>query len=98
MRALVDEGKAVAAALGITLDSDPDALLDYGREKAYQHPPSMLSDVRNQRATEIDALNGGIARIGKETGVPTPLNEAMADIIKGLEYSWREDEWRNLKP
>jgi len=98
MRALVDEGKAVATALGITLDSDPDALLDYGREKAYQHPPSMLSDVLNQRATEIDALNGGIARIGKEIGVPTPLNEAMADIIQGLEYSWREDEWRNLKP
>ena len=37
MRALVDEGKAVAAALGITLDSDPDALIDFGREKAYQH-------------------------------------------------------------
>ncbi len=98
MRALVDEGKAVAAALGITLDSDPDALLDYGREKAYQHPPSMLSDVINQRVTEIDALNGGITRIGQEVGVPTPLNEAMVDIIKGLEYSWREDEWRNLKP
>ncbi len=98
MRALVDEGKAVAAALNITLDSDPDALLDYGREKAYQHPPSMLSDVLNKRPTEIDALNGGIARIGKEIGVPTPLNEAMADIITGLEYSWREDEWRKLKP
>ncbi|MEE8496648.1 MAG: 2-dehydropantoate 2-reductase [Xanthomonadales bacterium] len=98
MRALVDEGKAVAAALGITLDSDPDALLDYGRDKAYQHPPSMLSDVINQRDTEIDALNGGITRIGQEIGVPTPLNEAMVDIIKGLEYSWREDEWKNLKP
>jgi len=98
MRALVDEGKAVAAALGVTLDSDPDALIDYGREKAYQHPPSMLSDVLNQRVTEIDALNGGIARIGKKIGVATPLNEAMTAIIKGLEYSWREDEWRNLKP
>lgn len=98
MRALVDEGKAVAAALDITLDSDPDALIDYGREKAYQHPPSMLSDVLNKRATEIDALNGGIARIGKEVGVATPLNEAVTAIIKGLEYSWREDEWRNLKP
>ncbi|MEW8042630.1 MAG: ketopantoate reductase C-terminal domain-containing protein, partial [Candidatus Thiodiazotropha endolucinida] len=93
-----NEGKAIAAALGVTLDSDPDALLDYGREKAYQHPPSMLTDVLNMRATEIDALNGGIARIGKEIGIPTPLNEAMTDIIKGLEYSWREDEWRNLKP
>lgn len=98
MRELVNEGKAVAAALNITLDSDPDALLDYGREKAYQHPPSMLTDVLNQRVTEIDALNGGIARLGAELGIPTPLNAAITDIIKGLEYSWREDEWRNLKP
>ncbi len=98
MRELVNEGKAVAAALNITLDSDPDALLDYGRAKAYQHPPSMLTDVLNQRVTEIDALNGGIARLGAELGIPTPLNAAVTDIIKGLEYSWREDEWRNLKP
>jgi len=98
MRELVNEGKAVAAALNITLDSDPDALIDYGREKAYQHPPSMLSDVLNKRVTEIDALNGGIARLGAELGIPTPLNAAVTDIIKGLEYSWREDEWRNLKP
>lgn len=98
MRELVNEGKAIAAALNITLDSDPDALLDYGREKAYQHPPSMLTDVLNQRVTEIDALNGGIARLGAELGIPTPLNAAVTDIIKALEYSWREDEWRNLKP
>jgi len=98
MRELVNEGKAVADALGITLDSDPDALIDYGREKAYQHPPSMLTDVLNKRVTEIDALNGGIARLGAELGIPTPLNAAIADIIKALEYSWREDEWRNLKP
>jgi len=98
MRELVNEGKAIAAALDITLDSDPDALLDYGREKAYQHPPSMLTDVLNQRITEIDALNGGIARLGEELGIPTPLNAAMTDIIKGLEYSWREEEWRHLKP
>jgi len=98
MRELVNEGKAIAAALNITLDSDPDALLDYGREKAYQHPPSMLTDVLNKRVTEIDALNGGIARLGAKLGIPTPLNAAVTDIIKALEYSWREDEWRNLKP
>jgi 2-dehydropantoate 2-reductase len=98
MREIVNEGKAVAAALGITLDSDPDKLIDFGREKAYQHPPSMLTDVLNKRPTEIDVLNGGIARFGAETGVPTPLNSAISDIIKGLEYSWREDEWRKLKP
>ena len=98
MRELVNEGKAVAEALGIELDSDPDALIDYGREKAYQHPPSMLTDVLNKRPTEVDALNGGIAAFGEQTGVPTPLNAAIRDIIKGLEYSWREEEWRHLKP
>jgi 2-dehydropantoate 2-reductase len=88
MSDMVREGVAVAEALGITLDSDPDELIDYGREKAYHHPPSMLQDVRAQRLTEVDALNGGIARLGKEHGVPTPLNEAMTAIIKGLEASW----------
>ena len=39
MSVLVKEGVAVADALGITLDSDPEALIDYGREKAYYHPP-----------------------------------------------------------
>ena len=58
----------------------------------------MLTDVLNERDTEIDALNGGIAQLGKELGVATPLNAAMAEIIKGLEYSWRKEEWRNLKP
>jgi len=98
MREIVNEGKAVAAAMGIKLDSDPDKLIDFGREKAYQHPPSMLSDVLHKRQTEVDALNGGIVAFGKQVGVPTPLNEAVRDIIKGLEFSWREEEWRHLKP
>ncbi len=88
MSVLVAEGVAVADALGITLDSDPEALLDYGREKAYYHPPSMLQDVWAERLTEVDALNGGIAGLGKELGVPCPMNEACVAIIKGLEASW----------
>lgn len=88
MLALAQEGIAVSKALHITLDSDPIALLEHGKKVAYRHKPSMLQDVLAERATEVDALNGGIARIGKEAGVPTPLNEAMALMIKGLEYSW----------
>ena len=33
----------------------------------------MLQDVIARRPTEIDALNGGIVRFGRECGVPTPL-------------------------
>lgn len=89
---LVDEGKAVAAAQGIVLDADPEELIDYAArpEVAYDHKASMLQDVEARRQTEIDYLNGGIVRFGREQGVATPLNEAVTALIKGLEASWRE--------
>jgi 2-dehydropantoate 2-reductase len=88
--ALVDEGKAVADSLGIALHSDPDELVDHAAKVAYEHRASMLQDVLAERATEIDALNGGIVRFAREQGVPTPLNEAIVALIKGLEYSWTQ--------
>jgi 2-dehydropantoate 2-reductase len=89
---LVDEGKAVAGAQGIALDADPEELIDYAArpEVAYDHKASMLQDVEARRQTEIDYLNGGVARFGREHGVATPLNEAVTALIKGLEASWRQ--------
>jgi 2-dehydropantoate 2-reductase len=87
---LVDEGKAVAAAQGIELDTDPEELIDHAArpDVAYDHKASMLQDVEARRPTEIDYLNGGIARFGREQGVPTPMNDAVTALIKGLEESW----------
>jgi 2-dehydropantoate 2-reductase len=87
---LVDEGKAVAAAQGIVLDADPEALIDHAAkpEVAYNHKASMLQDVEARRTTEVDYLNGGIVRFGREHGVPTPLNEAIWALVKGVEDSW----------
>jgi 2-dehydropantoate 2-reductase len=89
--ALVDEGKAVASAQGIVLDADPEELIDHAArpDVAYGHKASMLQDVEARRATEIDYLNGGIARFGRELGVPTPLNDALTRLVKALEDSWR---------
>ncbi len=88
--ALVDEGKAVAAAQGIELDADPEELIDHAArpDVAYDHKASMLQDVEAQRETEINYLNGGIVRFGREHAVPTPLNEAIVALVKGLESSW----------
>jgi len=88
---LVDEGKAVAAVQGIELDSDPEELIDYSAQKevAYEHKASMLQDVEARRPTEIDYLNGGIVRFGREHGVPTPLNESIWALVKGVEQSWQ---------
>jgi 2-dehydropantoate 2-reductase len=89
---LVDEGKAVAGAQAIALDADPEELIDYAArpEVAYDHKASMLQDVEARRETEIDYLNGGIVRFGREHGVATPLNAAVTALIKGLEASWRQ--------
>jgi 2-dehydropantoate 2-reductase len=88
--ALVAEGKAVAAAQGIELDADPEQLIDHAAkpEVAYGHKASMLQDVEARRQTEVDFLNGGIARFGAEHGVPTPLNAAIRALVQGLEGSW----------
>jgi 2-dehydropantoate 2-reductase len=87
---VVDEGKAVAAAQEITLDADPEDLIDHAAkpEVAYDHKASMLQDVEARRPTEIDYLNGGIVRFGRDHGVPTPLNEAIVALIEGRERSW----------
>jgi 2-dehydropantoate 2-reductase len=89
---LVDEGKAVAAAQGIELDADPEQLIDHAARKdvAYDHKASMLQDVEARRQTEIDYLNGGIVRFGREHGVPTPLNQAIWALVKGVEQSWQQ--------
>jgi 2-dehydropantoate 2-reductase len=89
---LVDEGKSVASAQGIELDADPEDLIDHAARKdvAYDHKASMLQDVEAQRQTEVDYLNGGIVRFGKEHGVPTPLNQAIWALVKGVEQAWQQ--------
>lgn len=88
MSAVAQEGIAVAKAYGVTLEKDPEAMIDYGREVAYKHKPSMLQDIEAGRITEIDSLNGGIAKMGEKVGVPCPLNKAIAQMVKGVEHSW----------
>jgi 2-dehydropantoate 2-reductase len=89
---LVDEGKAVAAAQGIELDADPEELIDHAAkpEVAYDHKASMLQDVEARRQTEIDFLNGGIVKFGREHGVETPLHATIWALVKGVEASWQQ--------
>jgi len=87
---LIAEGEAVARALGIELHGDPRALVQKGAAAPGKHKASMLQDVLAKRQTEVDFMNGAIVRWGKKTGVPTPLNQAMWALIKGLEHAWSE--------
>jgi 2-dehydropantoate 2-reductase len=89
---LVDEGKAVAAAQGIELDSDPEELIDYAArpDVAYGHKASMLQDMEARRQTEVDFLNGGIAGFGRRLGIPTPTHESIWALVKGVEAAWQQ--------
>ena len=89
MDGIIEEGKAVAARLGVEMETDPADLLESSIEVAFEHKPSMLQDVLAQRPTEIDFLNGGIVRFGEEAGVPTPFNRAAWALVRGLEDSWK---------
>jgi len=88
--AVLEEGEAVAKALGIPLHGDPRELIEEGASKPGKRKVSMLQDVLAERPTEIDFVNGAIADRGEELGVPVPLNRALWQLMKGIEYSWAE--------
>ena len=89
---LIAEGEAVAGALRIELHGDPRALVQKGANAPGKHRASMLQDVLANRQTEIDFMNGAIVKSGEQTGVPTPLNKAVWELVKGLEQSWTEPD------
>src|SRR5882724_6443539 len=86
LHALIDEGKQVAAGLGIELHEDPWEMNKIGART--DHPPSMLYDVRHKLKTEVDFLGGAIAREARSAGIPAPLHTALYRLIKGKEAAW----------
>jgi 2-dehydropantoate 2-reductase len=88
VHALVDEGKAVAAAAGVELHEDPWEMNVLATRRGSAHYPSMLEDVEARRPTEIDLITGALVREGERLGVPVPLHTALYRLIKAKEASW----------
>jgi len=95
VHAMMDEGKRVAAALGIALFEDPWEMnveaTSHGQtgDDDYAHAPSMLEDVRAHRLTEIDWITGAIVRAAREAGVAAPISETLYRLVKAREASWQ---------
>jgi 2-dehydropantoate 2-reductase len=90
LHALIEEGKRVAAGLGIQLHDDPWEMNKIGAQT--NHPPSMLYDIQRKNPTEVDFLGGAIAREAKRAGLAAPLHTALYALIKGKEAAWSEKE------
>jgi len=86
IESVVREAFAVARAAGKDLFwNEPDEYLEHLRNRqipaTFHHRPSMLHDIEHNRRTEIDFLNGAIASLGREHGVPTPVNSTLTRIV-----------------
>lgn len=78
---------AIAQAKGIDLgEADIEA-----QEKTVhsiipaKNKPSTLQDIENGRHTEIELFAGTVCRMGKDLGIPTPINEVFYHGIKVYE-------------
>ena len=87
IKQIIDEVLAVAQATGIVLPGigDPESGMAAAMELATQMAGALSStaqDLDRGRSTEIDALNGYIARLGAELGIPAPVNHALFTLVK----------------
>jgi len=86
MKKVVEESLAVANAAGVRM-TDIN-LLDAIWKLAEAMPnatSSTAQDIARGKRTEIDSLNGYIARRGAELGVATPANQTLHALVKLLE-------------
>ena len=91
-RAVVMESCAVAHADGINIDPhNVLAIVEMAGREHRTHKPSMVHDMMAMRRTEIDALNGAVVALGKKHNIPTPLNEALLALIKGVEGQYEKN-------
>jgi 2-dehydropantoate 2-reductase len=85
-RAVVAEVIALAAAEGVEL---PLAQAIEAMERIAPAMPAQLSstaqDMARGKPSEIDHLNGFVARRGRELGVATPANQALYALVKLVE-------------
>jgi 2-dehydropantoate 2-reductase len=88
VHALVDEGKAVAAAAGVALREDPWEMNVHATRRGAAHYPSMLEDVEAHRPTEIELITGALVREAERVGVPVPLHTALYRLVCGREASY----------
>lgn len=102
MNDVIDEIYRVARVMGVTLE--PSTASEY-QDFFYSalvpptaaHYASMREDLRFRGKTEVDALNGYIARLGQQNQIPCPSNALLTHLIHAAEkvYDARKENIQN---
>jgi 2-dehydropantoate 2-reductase len=86
MAEVIKEGVLVAQRKGLKLNQEEMiAEAEDVCRKTAENISSMLQDIKRERRTEIDYINGAIVREGKGVSVETPLNRLLFEMIRRLE-------------
>jgi 2-dehydropantoate 2-reductase len=79
---IILETRAVAKADGVDVSED-ECLEMFNKivDSKQTNKSSMCFDILNKRKTEIEFINGAVAKIGKSHGIKTPMNDLMYNMI-----------------
>jgi len=79
---LMRETVAVGRALGVALPSDyADQRLTFVDSLPDTMTSSMHHDLNGRKRLEVSWLSGGVVQLGDRTGLPTPMNRAVWDVL-----------------
>ena len=79
---IMKETVAVGRALGVDLPEDyAEQRLQFADSVAPAMDSSLHYDLQHGNRLEVEWLAGGVVQLGKEAGVPTPLNRAVWDVL-----------------
>ncbi|MBA5850876.1 2-dehydropantoate 2-reductase [Clostridium sp. cel8] len=86
IKEIVREFSLVAETEGVHLDVEE--IVNYLKataEKIGEHYPSMHQDLKNKRLTEIDFLNGKVAKEAENKGLEAPYSKLITQLIHAKE-------------
>jgi 2-dehydropantoate 2-reductase len=80
------EVRSVAEQLGVEFAISIEQRIA-GAEQVGAHKTSMLQDIEAHKSTEVDALVGAVAELGRLVAVPTPALDTLYACVKLLEQT-----------
>lgn len=91
-----DPSAFVASASARATEDSLDGLVAHNRKSAKTHSGIWRDLAVRKRKTEVDAQLGPVVNEGRNTGVATPLNERLIELIHAIEAGTRRQERANI--
>ena len=74
------ESLAQARAIGLN-DDEIEQTMSFVDAQPHHATSSLQRDLAARRPSELDAWTGAIARLGEQSGVPTPINTVLHQLL-----------------